>query len=88
MSDIKIVNVPLSELVDIIKNVVGDEFQKTSKTEDRTDPYTKDEICKLFNITMPTVDGWSRSGELKRMKIKGRVYFLAKDVHELLNSKK
>ena len=46
--------------------------------------YRMDEICKIFSITRPTVYEWIKSGKLKKLKIRSRVYFLGSDVQELM----
>lgn len=46
------------------------------------------EVCKVFQVTRPTVYDWIKHGKLKPYKIQSRVYFLWKDIHMLLNSNK
>jgi excisionase family DNA binding protein len=48
--------------------------------------YKTDEICKLFDISKPTVYDWIKNGILKPVKIQTRVYFLYEDVQLLLKS--
>ena len=47
--------------------------------------YKIQEVCMLFNITRPTIYEWVKHGKLKRFKIRSRVYFLGKDIQELLH---
>jgi excisionase family DNA binding protein len=42
------------------------------------------EVCKLFQVTKPTIYEWIRHGKLKRYKIRSRVYFLWNDIQQLL----
>ncbi|MET3879720.1 helix-turn-helix domain-containing protein [Chitinophaga sp. OAE865] len=42
------------------------------------------EVCKLFQVTKPTIYEWIRRGRLKRHKIKSRVFFLWNDIQQLL----
>ena len=46
--------------------------------------YTIDELAALFQISKPTIYDWTRHGKLKPVKIRGRVYFLHRDIQELL----
>jgi len=46
--------------------------------------YTMDELAALFQISKPTIYDWTRHGKLKPVKIRGRVYFLHRDIQELL----
>jgi predicted DNA-binding transcriptional regulator AlpA len=40
-------------------------------------------VCNLFQITKPTVYGWTRHGKLKPYKVRARVYFLMADIEAL-----
>jgi excisionase family DNA binding protein len=42
------------------------------------------EICKLFQITKPTVYDWIEHHKLKPYKIRGKVYFLSGDIKQLI----
>ena len=42
------------------------------------------EICKLFQVTKPTIYDWVKHGKLKPFKIRSRVYFLWQDIQQLL----
>ncbi len=42
------------------------------------------EVCKLFQITKPTVYDWVKHGKLKPFKIRSRVYFLWQDIQQML----
>ncbi|HVM87887.1 MAG TPA: helix-turn-helix domain-containing protein [Puia sp.] len=46
------------------------------------------EVCKLFQISRPTIYEWIKDGKLKPYKIRARVYFLWDDITGLLNSLK
>lgn len=42
------------------------------------------EICALFNVTRTTVHEWVKSGKLRKIKVRSRVYFLASDVRKII----
>lgn len=46
--------------------------------------YKMHEVCSLFKVTKPTIYDWIKHGKLRRLKIRSRVYFLGKDVRELM----
>lgn len=46
--------------------------------------YKISEVCKLFNVSRPTIYDWVKHGKLKRVKIRSRVYFLGNDIQQLL----
>jgi len=43
------------------------------------------EVCKVFQVTRPTIYEWVKHGKLKPYKIRSRVYFLWDDIQKLLN---
>jgi excisionase family DNA binding protein len=44
------------------------------------------EVCKLFQITRPTIYEWIKEGKLRPYKIRSRVYFLWNDISSLLKN--
>jgi excisionase family DNA binding protein len=44
------------------------------------------EVCRLFNVTKPTIYDWIKHGKLKRVKIRSRVYFLGSDIRLLIKA--
>ena len=46
--------------------------------------YKMQEICSLFKVTKPTIYDWIKHGKLRRVKIRSRVYFLGRDIRELM----
>lgn len=41
------------------------------------------EVCKLFQVTKPTIYDWIKHGKLKPLKVRSRVYFLMNDIKQL-----
>lgn len=46
--------------------------------------YKISEVCKLFNVSRPTIYDWVKHGKLRRVKIRSGVYFLGNDIQALL----
>jgi excisionase family DNA binding protein len=42
------------------------------------------ELCKLFQVSKPTIYGWIKVGKLSPVKVRSRVYFLWQDVQKLM----
>lgn len=42
------------------------------------------EVCKLFQVSKPTIYDWIRKGQLRSIKIESRRFFLASDIEELI----
>src|SRR5579875_3576719 len=49
--------------------------------------YKMSEVCKLLQVTRPTIYDWIKKGKLVPYKIQSRVYFLWNDIQNILNPK-
>lgn len=49
--------------------------------------FTISKLVQLFNTTRPTLYSWIDNGDLKPIKIGGRVYFNQKDIEEMIARK-
>jgi predicted DNA-binding transcriptional regulator AlpA len=79
-----------------IRQVIREEISHAERQPPSTPPiqehpnqqpptlYKIADVCKLFRVTKPTVYDWIRHGKLKPLKIQSRVFFLSKDVQQLL----
>lgn len=45
---------------------------------------SRQDVAKLFGISYPTVQEWSRKGVLKAYKVANRVYFKANEIEQAL----
>lgn len=43
------------------------------------------EVCSFFHVSKPTIYDWVKHGKLKPFKIRSRVFFLWKDIQQLIN---
>jgi hypothetical protein len=46
--------------------------------------YKIKDLCRIFSVSKPTIYEWIRVGKLKPRRIKRRVFFLEKDLKDLL----
>lgn len=46
------------------------------------------ELCAIFKISKPTIYEWIKAGKLKPLKIRSRVFFLGKDIRQLMEPSK
>jgi len=44
------------------------------------------ELCQFLKVSKPTIYDWIKCGKLRPIKIQSRVYFLRKEIDQLLNS--
>jgi DNA-binding XRE family transcriptional regulator len=88
---IQILNVTRQELIDIIKEGVklelnrqrsmGNPLNRLSITGEDTEYLTRNEVSKVLNVTVQTLNNWRREGVLNPLKIGGRVLCRKKDVY-------
>ncbi len=48
--------------------------------------YKMKEVCKLFEVSRQTIYEWIKIGKLRPVKVRSRVYFLWKDLEELIKT--
>ncbi len=88
---IQILNVTRQELVDIIKEGVklelnrhrsmGKPLNRLTITGEDTEYLTRNEVSKVLNVTVQTLNNWRREGVLNPIKIGGRVLYRKEDVY-------
>jgi hypothetical protein len=88
---IQILNVTRQELVDIIKEGVklelnrqrsmGNPLNRLSISGEDTEYLSRNEVSKVLNVTVQTLNNWRREGVLNPIKIGGRVLYIKEDVY-------
>lgn len=53
--------------------------------ESNSDLITREEVCKLFRITLPTLHNWTKSGRLPSYKFNSRVRYKKTEIMEIIN---
>lgn len=85
------------EFWDMIRKIVCEELEqlKVQRSHLLDTPgltekplYKVAEICELFKISRPTVNEWARKGQLRKVKVGARVFFLGKDIDRILEGEK
>jgi excisionase family DNA binding protein len=46
--------------------------------------YKISEVCALFNVSRMTVHEWVKTGKLRKIKVRSRVYFLSSEVYDII----
>lgn len=82
-----IVQMTEEELVMLVRKAVSMEmnYQKKKDSDKNHKELTRQEAAELLNVSIGTIDNWSKRGILKKYARGGRIYFI-KD--EILKSKK
>ncbi|MBE2188424.1 MAG: helix-turn-helix domain-containing protein [Desulfobulbaceae bacterium] len=61
-------------------------LQNQNQTETKIELYTKDDIRKIFGVSLVTIHNWMKKGFLSYIKIGRRVYFKKQDINAALIS--
>ena len=59
----------------------GNPLNRLSISGEDTQYMTRDEVSKVLNVTVQTLNNWRREGVLNPLKIGGRVLYLKEDVY-------
>jgi len=88
---IQILNLTKEELVAIVKEGVklelnrqrsiGNPLNRLTITGEDTEYLTRNEVSKVLNVTVQTLNNWRREGVLNPLKIGGRVLYRKEDVY-------
>jgi predicted DNA-binding transcriptional regulator AlpA len=74
-------------LESLIKQAVRDELQSTASVAELSPVMSRDEVSKMLDISLPTLNQWEKDGVIPKPKRLGkRVYFIRKDLINFLES--
>lgn len=78
----------MEELQTAITQAVKTEIAPIVKNIQPTPPelrfISRSEVCKLFGVSLPTIDNWTRTGKLKGYRIGNRIRYKASEVEKSL----
>ena len=79
----------LQEILEtLIRQAVRDEIRSGGSSEDVSPVMSRDEVSKMLDISLPTLNQWEKDGTIPKPKRLGkRVYFIRKDFIDFLESK-
>jgi excisionase family DNA binding protein len=60
---------------------MGNPLNRLSITGEDTEYLTRNEVSKVLNVTVQTLNNWRREGVLNPLKIGGRVLYKKEDVY-------
>ena len=89
MSQILILQLSREDLQSLIQEAVSTAMKdlKNELISPKEQYLTRSDVAAMFQVTLPTVNEWSRSGRLKRHYIASRVFYLRSEIDALFKSK-
>jgi hypothetical protein len=92
----KLVVVPIGELEQIIRGLISEELTKHYSQQhddqvahlDNDKTYlTREEVRDLLDVSLVTLNNWSKNGTLVKRRIGSRVRYHIDDIHKALKQK-
>lgn len=95
LQNINIVQVSLDDMSSVIRNILAEELKKfgeylkpeTKEDEELEQYLTREQVCKVLDVSTTTLYLWNKSKTLVNHKIGRRVYYNKSDVFSLHNPK-
>ncbi len=86
MNEILLNGINVNELLDKIGQLIDNKLDKASKSQTKANVLlSRNEVCKLLKISLPTLNEWTKLGWLQSYKIGNRVLYKAKEVEESID---
>lgn len=61
------------------------EILALKKQPDQVELLTKNDVAKIFSVSIKTINDWTKQGVLQTTKINSRVYFTKEEINRLIN---
>jgi excisionase family DNA binding protein len=92
MEQIILSGLSLNDLLSSIGKLIDSKLNQAIQPENKTHSYmSRQDVCKLLKITLPTLNDWSKDGKLQSYKIGSRVLYKKDEVenslHQVASSK-
>lgn len=87
-----IIYLTIPEFKNLISESVKEEFQnvlkeqKENPTEKTNKLLTRNEVCKILGVSLPTLHDWSLKGIVPSYRISSRIRFKEDEIMELLKN--
>ena len=79
------------ELLDKFREIIKEEITKNAKepSDFKESPFIKiDEVCKILQVTKPTIYQWVKKDLINIYKVSSRSYFNKEEILDFLKSQK
>lgn len=85
MDKIIFTQLSIEELRAIIKDCLKTDTTTPTKDNSEEVLLSKEEIKKLFNVSLVTVSDWMKSGKLPYFRMQRRVYFRKSEINKVMS---
>jgi len=86
MEQIILSGISLNDFLNSIEKLIDNRFNQTKPVDNKQTKYlSRDEVCQLLKITLPTLNDWSKLGRVQSYKIGNRVLYKQQEIENALN---
>jgi excisionase family DNA binding protein len=87
MTQIILNGIELNDLLDKIATIVEDKIRGNKPAPPKSGKYlSRNEVCDLLKISLPTLNDWTKIGRLQSYKIGNRVLYKQGEIETALES--
>lgn len=90
MNNIILHSTPKDELANLIREVLQSELASLKPVQESTSIkfFTRKEVAKILDVSLPTLNEWTKDGIIKAHRIGSRVRYKEEDVNNALQEVK
>lgn len=87
MNEILLNGINVNELLEKISTLIDSKLENVNKADltKHSVLLSRNEVCQLLKISLPTLNEWTKLGWLQSYKIGNRVLYKAKEVEEAID---
>ena len=86
MEQIILSGVSLNDFMDSIGKLIDSKLNQVKPKDNKQTKFiSRDEVCRLLRISLPTLNDWSKLGRLQSYKIGNRVLYKQEEVENSLH---
>ena len=88
MKDTLFVTLTVTEAVELISDAVLKKLESVKPEPGLGKLRTREEVCEILKISLPTLDGYAKRGIIKKCKVGTRILYSEKEIERVLNLNK
>jgi len=82
-----VVTLKVDELKSIITESVENAIKINSKAKEEDSLLCRNDLARLFSVSLVTISAWTKSGKLPYYQIGSRIYFKKNEVMQIFESR-
>ena len=84
MESVILQNISVSELRDLISEVVAQQVKQLKQPKQIPELLTRTEVSKILGISLPTLNDWTKRGLIPALRISSRIRYTKDSIYQAL----